>query len=51
MSSHNDLIQDRLNRASEAKIEMVEKFKRAVDPQNPKAIEEEASPRVDFAGS
>ena len=27
MSSHNDLIQDRLNRASEAKIAMVEKIK------------------------
>jgi predicted nucleic acid-binding Zn-ribbon protein len=39
MSSHKDSIQDRLNRASEAKNVMLAKFKQAVDPNNPETIE------------
>jgi hypothetical protein len=40
MSSHNDQrFQDRLSRAAEAKSAMLARFKRAVDPENPAAIE------------
>ena len=35
----NPTLQDRLSRASEAKTAMLAKFKRAVDPHNPKTME------------
>ena len=37
--SHKDSIQDRLNRAAEAKNALLAKFKQAADPDNPEAIE------------
>ena len=40
MSSYNDSsFRDRLSRASEAKSTMLAKLKRALDPENPTAIE------------
>ena len=39
MSSHKDSIQDRLNRAAEAKNALLAKFKQAADPDNPEAVE------------
>jgi Family of unknown function (DUF6481) len=40
MSNYSDpSLQDRLNRASEAKTAMLAKFKRAVDPGNPETMQ------------
>src|ERR1700745_905864 len=40
MGNYSDpTMQDRLNRASEAKAATLAKFKRAMDPSNPKAME------------
>lgn len=39
MSSYTDFIEERLNRASEAKNALLAKFKQAADPQSPEAVE------------
>ena len=40
MANYSDpTMQDRLNRASDTKAATLDKFKRAVDPNNPKVIE------------
>src|SRR4029079_15641307 len=39
MTNHNPTLEDRLSHASEAKKALLAKFKQAIDPENPAAIE------------